>query len=38
MNNHQKSTLYQLGNFLNPALDLLGQSLKNTNLTKIEFC
>ncbi|CAC9445288.1 hypothetical protein, partial [uncultured Gammaproteobacteria bacterium] len=25
MNNHQKSTFHPLGNFLNPALALLGQ-------------
>jgi hypothetical protein len=34
MNNHQKSTLYQLGIFLNPALDLLGQSLKKYQFDK----
>ncbi|SMN17303.1 hypothetical protein CRYPD_166 [uncultured Candidatus Thioglobus sp.] len=28
MNNHQKSTFHPLGDFLNPALALLGQSLK----------
>jgi hypothetical protein len=28
MNNHQKSTFYPLGNFLNPALSLLGQGLR----------
>ncbi|SMN11879.1 FIG01199357: hypothetical protein [uncultured Candidatus Thioglobus sp.] len=27
MNNHQKSTFHQLGNFLNPALALLGLGL-----------
>ncbi|CAB9543494.1 hypothetical protein BROOK1789C_983 [Bathymodiolus brooksi thiotrophic gill symbiont] len=34
MNNHQKSTFYQLGIFLNPALDLLGQSLKKYQVDK----
>ncbi|AYQ56810.1 hypothetical protein MS2017_1104 [Bathymodiolus thermophilus thioautotrophic gill symbiont] len=28
MNNHQESTFYPLGNFLNPALALLGQGLR----------
>ncbi|CAB5496859.1 hypothetical protein THERMOT_593 [Bathymodiolus thermophilus thioautotrophic gill symbiont] len=28
MNNHQESTFHPLGNFLNPALVLLGQDLR----------
>jgi len=28
MNNHQESTFHPLGNFLNPALALLGQDLR----------
>jgi len=28
MNNHQESTFYPLGNFLNPALALLEQDLR----------
>ncbi|CAB5501051.1 hypothetical protein THERMOT_1345 [Bathymodiolus thermophilus thioautotrophic gill symbiont] len=28
MNNHQASTFHSLGNFLNPALALLGQGLR----------
>ncbi|CAB5502812.1 hypothetical protein THERMOT_1684 [Bathymodiolus thermophilus thioautotrophic gill symbiont] len=28
MNNHQESSFYPLGNFLNPALALLGQGLR----------
>jgi len=28
MNNHQASTFHPLGNFLNPALALLGQGLR----------
>ncbi len=28
MNNHQKSTFHSLGNFLNPALVLLGLGLR----------
>ncbi|WP_139458224.1 hypothetical protein [Bathymodiolus thermophilus thioautotrophic gill symbiont] len=28
MNNHQKSSFHPLGNFLNPALALLGQGLR----------
>ncbi|CAC9496618.1 hypothetical protein [uncultured Gammaproteobacteria bacterium] len=30
MNNHQKSTFYPLGNFLNPALTLLGLGLRKS--------
>ncbi|CAB5505367.1 hypothetical protein THERMOT_2141 [Bathymodiolus thermophilus thioautotrophic gill symbiont] len=28
INNHQESSFYPLGNFLNPALALLGQGLR----------
>ncbi|OJA03505.1 hypothetical protein, partial [Bathymodiolus thermophilus thioautotrophic gill symbiont] len=28
LNNHQESSFYPLGNFLNPALALLGQDLR----------
>ncbi|CAC9969072.1 hypothetical protein [uncultured Gammaproteobacteria bacterium] len=39
MNNHQKSTFYQLGNFFKPSFSLArAEFKKNTNLTKIEFC
>ncbi|CAC9547403.1 hypothetical protein [uncultured Gammaproteobacteria bacterium] len=39
MNNHQKSTFYQLGNFFKPSLSLARTEFKkNTNSTKIEFC
>ncbi|CAB5501604.1 hypothetical protein BTHERMOSOX_1446 [Bathymodiolus thermophilus thioautotrophic gill symbiont] len=34
MNNHQASTFHPLGNFLNPALALLGQSLRNYQVGK----
>ncbi|WP_138146780.1 hypothetical protein [Bathymodiolus heckerae thiotrophic gill symbiont] len=34
MNNHQKSTFYPLGNFLNPALALLGQGLRKSPIRK----
>ncbi|CAB5495972.1 hypothetical protein THERMOT_418 [Bathymodiolus thermophilus thioautotrophic gill symbiont] len=34
MNNHQESTFHPLGNFLNPALVLLGQGLKDYQLGK----
>lgn len=34
MNNHQKFTFHQLGNFLNPALVLLGLNLKNHQFSK----
>ncbi|WP_171004333.1 hypothetical protein [Bathymodiolus heckerae thiotrophic gill symbiont] len=34
MNNHQKSTFHPLGNFLNPALALLGQSLRKSPIWK----
>ncbi|CAB5499936.1 hypothetical protein THERMOS_1117 [Bathymodiolus thermophilus thioautotrophic gill symbiont] len=30
MNNHQESSFYPLGNFLNPALALLGQGLRKS--------
>ncbi|WP_143108600.1 hypothetical protein [Bathymodiolus thermophilus thioautotrophic gill symbiont] len=30
MNNHQESTFHPLGNFLNPALALLGQGLRKS--------
>ncbi|CAC9622555.1 hypothetical protein [uncultured Gammaproteobacteria bacterium] len=39
MNNHQKSTFYQLGNFFKPSLSFARTEFKkNTNSTKIEFC
>ncbi|CAB5496734.1 hypothetical protein THERMOT_569 [Bathymodiolus thermophilus thioautotrophic gill symbiont] len=39
INNHQESTFYPLGNFLNPDLVLLGARFKKiTNWVKIEFC
>jgi len=34
INNHQESTFYPLGNFLNPALALLGQGLRNYQVGK----
>ncbi|WP_138146671.1 hypothetical protein [Bathymodiolus heckerae thiotrophic gill symbiont] len=34
MNNHQKSTFHPLGNFLNPALALLGQGLRKSPIWK----
>ncbi|SMN16430.1 hypothetical protein CRYPD_1033 [uncultured Candidatus Thioglobus sp.] len=34
MNNHQKSTFHLLGNFLNPALALLGQGLRKSPIWK----
>ncbi|SMN02162.1 hypothetical protein SPONN_546 [uncultured Candidatus Thioglobus sp.] len=38
MNNHQKSTFHQLGNFLNPALSLLGQGLRKSPIwQKLNF-
>ncbi|SMM99191.1 hypothetical protein SPONN_333 [uncultured Candidatus Thioglobus sp.] len=38
MNNHQKSTFHQLGNFLNPALSLLGQGLSKSPIwQKLNF-
>ncbi|SHA16735.1 hypothetical protein BTHERMOSOX_1476 [Bathymodiolus thermophilus thioautotrophic gill symbiont] len=30
MNNHQESSFHPLGNFLNPALALLGQGLRKS--------
>ncbi|CAC9621236.1 hypothetical protein [uncultured Gammaproteobacteria bacterium] len=38
MNNHQKSTFYQLGIFFKPSLSLVRTEFKKNNLTKIEFC
>ncbi|WP_138146554.1 hypothetical protein [Bathymodiolus heckerae thiotrophic gill symbiont] len=38
MNNHQKSTFHPLGDFLNPALALLGQGLiKSPIWQKLNF-
>ncbi|WP_138145611.1 hypothetical protein [Bathymodiolus heckerae thiotrophic gill symbiont] len=38
MNNHQKSTFHPLGNFLNPALALLGQGLRKSPIwQKLNF-
>ncbi|CAC9434861.1 hypothetical protein [uncultured Gammaproteobacteria bacterium] len=38
MNNHQKSTFHPLGNFLNPALALLGQGLRKSSIwQKLNF-
>ncbi|WP_138146074.1 hypothetical protein [Bathymodiolus heckerae thiotrophic gill symbiont] len=38
MNNHQKSTFHPLGNFLHPALALLGQGLiKSPIWQKLNF-
>ncbi|SGZ72525.1 hypothetical protein BTHERMOSOX_596 [Bathymodiolus thermophilus thioautotrophic gill symbiont] len=34
MNNHQKSSFHPLGNFLNPALALLEQGLRNYQVGK----
>jgi hypothetical protein len=37
-NNHQKPTFHPLGDFLNPALALLGQGLKNSPIgQKLDF-
>jgi hypothetical protein len=37
-NNHQKSTFHPLGDFLNPALALLGQGLKKLPIgQKLDF-
>jgi hypothetical protein len=37
-NNHQKPTFHPLGNFLNPALALLGQGLKKSPIgQKLDF-
>jgi hypothetical protein len=37
-NNHQKPTFHPLGNFLNPALALLGQGLKKSLIgQKLDF-
>jgi hypothetical protein len=37
-NNHQKPTFHPLGNFLNPALALLGQGLKKSPIRqKLDF-
>ncbi|WP_171004326.1 hypothetical protein [Bathymodiolus heckerae thiotrophic gill symbiont] len=38
MNNHQKSTFHPLGDFLNPALVLLGQGLRKSPIwQKLNF-
>ncbi|CAB9544367.1 hypothetical protein BROOK1789C_1628 [Bathymodiolus brooksi thiotrophic gill symbiont] len=38
MNNHQKSTFHPLGDFLNPALALLGQGLRKSPIwQKLNF-
>ncbi|WP_164707668.1 hypothetical protein [Bathymodiolus thermophilus thioautotrophic gill symbiont] len=38
MNNHQDSSFHPLGNFLNPALALLGQGLrKSSSGQKLNF-
>ncbi|AYQ56039.1 hypothetical protein MS2017_0289 [Bathymodiolus thermophilus thioautotrophic gill symbiont] len=38
MNNHQESTFHPLGNFLNPALALLGQGLRKSPIgQKLNF-
>ncbi len=38
MNNHQKPTFHPLGDFLNPALALLGQGLKKSPIRqKLDF-
>jgi len=38
MNNHQKSTFHQLGNFLNPALTVLGLGLRKSPIRqKLNF-
>ncbi|WP_122950914.1 hypothetical protein [Bathymodiolus thermophilus thioautotrophic gill symbiont] len=38
INNHQKSTFHPLGNFLNPALALLGQGLRKSPIgQKLNF-
>ncbi|SFV87788.1 hypothetical protein MNB_SUP05-SYMBIONT-5-31 [hydrothermal vent metagenome] len=38
MNNHQKSSFYPLGNFLNPALALLGLGLRKSPIwQKLNF-
>ncbi|WP_139458555.1 hypothetical protein [Bathymodiolus thermophilus thioautotrophic gill symbiont] len=38
INNHQESDFYPLGNFLNPALALLGQDLRKLPMTqKLNF-
>ncbi|VVH66111.1 hypothetical protein BSPLISOX_3222 [uncultured Gammaproteobacteria bacterium] len=38
MNNHQKPTFHSLGDFLNPALALLGQGLKKSPIgQKLDF-
>ncbi|SMN17419.1 Mobile element protein [uncultured Candidatus Thioglobus sp.] len=38
MNNHQKSTFHLLGDFLNPALALLGQGLRKSPICqKLNF-
>ncbi|VVH62681.1 hypothetical protein BSPWISOX_960, partial [uncultured Gammaproteobacteria bacterium] len=37
-NNHQKPTFHPLGDFLNPALTLLGQGLKKSPIgQKLDF-
>jgi hypothetical protein len=37
-NNHQKATFHSLGDFLNPALALLGQALKKSPIgRKLDF-
>jgi hypothetical protein len=37
-NNHQKPTFHPLGDFLNPALALLGQGLKKSQLVNKVLC
>jgi len=38
MNNHQKSTFHQLGNFLNPALTVLGLGLRKSPIRHSVLC